>query len=236
MTSPDFSKFSESYDRMNAILSLGRHAAWRAAAAEDIPADAAEVLDLACGTGDFSFEIARRLPSARVAGLDLSPAMAAVAEKKRPPSAQGRVAFSVGDAADLSRFADESFDAATCAFGFRNFADRPRALAEVARVLKPGGVLVVLEFFRPPRGLVSAATRLWIKTAARIFARDHVAEYDYLADSIAAMTSMGEFAAIAREAGLEEVRRRKFFPATTCATFARRRHSAVAGMGTALRM
>ena len=223
MTSPDFSTFAESYDRMNAILSLGRHSAWRAAAAKDIPDDAMEVLDLACGTGDFSLEIARRHPSAKVTGLDLSAAMTAAAEKKLPPSAQGRVTFAVGDACDLSRFAACSFDAATCAFGFRNFADRPKALAEVARVLKPGGVLVVLEFFRPPRGPISAATRLWIKAAARIFARRHVAEYDYLADSIAATTSAEEFAALAGDAGFDEIRRRKFFPATTCATFAKRR-------------
>ena len=81
---------------------------------------------------------------------------------------------------------------------------------------------MVLEFFRPDRGLPPSAVRLWVKLAARIFARRHVAAYDYLADSIAETVSADEFSAMAGDADLAEVRRRAFPPATTCAVFRKR--------------
>lgn len=221
MDTPDFSDFARDYDRMNSILSLGRHGAWRSAAVREIPRNAKRVLDLACGTGDFSLEIAARIADAEVEGLDLSGEMVSLARAKLPERLANRVRFAVGDASDLSRFPDGSFDAVTCAFGFRNFADRKRALSEVVRVLRRDGVLVVLEFFRPSGGILPAATRLWIKFAARVFAARHVAAYDYLADSIARTVSADEFAEIARGAGCSEIRRTRFFPDTSCMVFRR---------------
>jgi demethylmenaquinone methyltransferase/2-methoxy-6-polyprenyl-1,4-benzoquinol methylase len=107
------------------------------------------ILDLATGTGDLALLLKASAPEAEVVGADFAPPMLEIARKKA--SARGlSVAFQEADALALP-FPDGSFDAVTIAFGFRNFADYRKALAELRRVLAPGGRLVILEFPRPPR-------------------------------------------------------------------------------------
>jgi demethylmenaquinone methyltransferase/2-methoxy-6-polyprenyl-1,4-benzoquinol methylase len=121
------------------------------------------VLDVATGTGDLAIELARRVyPGGEVLGSDFSEPMLERARSKAAAGAAGRVAprFEWGDALALAH-ADGSFDAATVGFGARNFADLGRGLREMARVVRPGGRVVVLEITTPTRPPLSLFYRLW---------------------------------------------------------------------------
>jgi demethylmenaquinone methyltransferase/2-methoxy-6-polyprenyl-1,4-benzoquinol methylase len=146
-----FASIAPGYDAFNAVASFGVDRIWRryvVRKAALTPASA--VLDLAAGTGDLSFALAKLGRPASVLGTDFSPEMLEVA-KRKAESYHGatRLSFQVEDAQALT-LADESFDVVTVAFGVRNFPDRAANFREVLRVLKPGGRYVVLEFSRPP--------------------------------------------------------------------------------------
>ena len=154
-----FSEIADGYDRMNRLLSLGMDRRWRRLAVAGAMVRPVRALDIACGTGDFAFELARRFEDAEVLGVDLSPKMLDVARRK---NASPRVVFAEGDAMRLAGISDCSFQLCSCAFGLRNFADRRQALREIARVLAPGGELIVLEFFRPCSSALWLAVSSWI--------------------------------------------------------------------------
>lgn len=218
-----FTRVADGYDRLNRILSLGLDVLWRRRAlallAGDLPdggRSATDILDLATGTADFAIAAARRFPEARVTGLDLTPAMLEIGARKAEEAGLARrIELMAGDATVLP-FADGVFDAALCAFGFRNFSDIPASLYEAARILRNGGQLVVLEFFRPRSALLGAFTSGWLKAVSALFAKGRAADYAYLRTSIARTCSAGEFAAMAREAGLALATEKFFFPACTC--------------------
>ena len=218
-----FTRVADGYDRLNRILSLGLDVLWRRRALALLSgcqpksgSRCLEILDLATGTADFAIAASRRFPEARVTGLDLTPAMLEIgARKVEEAGLARRIRLMVGDASALP-FADGSFDAALCAFGFRNFPDIPASLSETARILRNGGQLVVLEFFRPHSALLGAFTSVWLKTISTLFARGRAADYAYLRTSIAKTCSASEFAAMAREAGLASEMEKFFFPACTC--------------------
>ena len=203
---------------MNRIMSLGLDLLWRRLAIRSINLPpAARILDLACGTGDFTLELARRWPDAAITGVDLTPEMIELA---RPKLAGARnVAFSIGDAQELAIAGSESFDLVVCAFGFRNFPDKAKALAECARVLVPGGRLVVLELFRPGSKLLGAAVNAWLSAIAWIFAGGARREYRYLRKSVAGTSSAAEFTAIAQQNGFACSYCRFHPPAATCLVF-----------------
>jgi demethylmenaquinone methyltransferase/2-methoxy-6-polyprenyl-1,4-benzoquinol methylase len=145
-----FGRIAGRYDLANRLLSGGQDVAWRrrlvAAAVAGAPRD---VLDLATGSGDVAFALGRAEPGARITGADFCLPMLAEAERKKAASGGGaNVAFRPADALALP-FPSGSFDAVTIAFGLRNLADRARGLAEMRRVLRPGGRLLVLEFSQP---------------------------------------------------------------------------------------
>jgi demethylmenaquinone methyltransferase/2-methoxy-6-polyprenyl-1,4-benzoquinol methylase len=157
------------YDALNSAMTAGLHHRWRERAADlarVAPGD--RVLDVATGTGDLALELARRVgPAGEVLGSDFSEGMLARARTKaehaeRSPGAldAGAMHFEWGDALALS-YPDDSFDAATVGFGARNFSDLGRGLAEMARVVRPGGRVVVLEFTTPTRPPMSIFYRLW---------------------------------------------------------------------------
>ena len=218
-----FARVADGYDRLNRILSLGMDIVWRRRALARLRRLLGEgadrplaILDVATGTADFALAAARCFPAARVTGLDLTPAMLAIgARKVAAAGLTGRIALQPGDAAALP-FADASFDATLCAFGFRNFPDISASLAEVARILRNGGRLVALEFFRPRSALLGAFTAGWLKSLSTVFAKGHAADYAYLRASISKTCSAGEFAAMAREAGLATDREEFFLPACSC--------------------
>lgn len=147
-----FDSIARDYDRLNHILSLGVDRCWRKRALKWINDGNPDkkVLDIACGTGDFSIEIARHsAPETKVCGIDLSEGMLEIMRRKVAEAAlEDRISAEQGNS-EAMRFADDSFDRATIAFGIRNFEHRDIALKEILRVLKPGGRLVILELSVP---------------------------------------------------------------------------------------
>ena len=174
-------------------------------------------LDLACGTGDFAAALLERHPSASITCVDLTPEMLDIARAKLANAPDVR--FLAADAQNLSPFGDGSFDLVVCAFGFRNFPDKAKALAECRRILAPGGELVVLELFRPRSRLLGGIVRMWLAVVAAIFAGGSRKEYAYLRSSVAGTVTANEFIRMAKDAGFTSARRRFLFPAATALAF-----------------
>ncbi len=225
-----FGRIAPKYDRMNRIMSLSLDRRWRRAALDllstttnhQLPTtnyqlSTISALDLACGTGDFAAALFERHPSASVTCVDLTPEMLDIARAKLADAQD--VHFIAADAQDLSQFGDGSFGLVTCAFGFRNFPDKVKALAECRRVLAPGGELVVLEFFRPRSRLLGGIVRLWLAAVAGIFAGGSRREYAYLRSSVAGTVTADEFIRMAKDVGFASVHRRFLFPAATALAF-----------------
>ena len=206
-----FDRIAGVYDRMNHVMSAGLHHQWRARAAdlaEVGPGD--RVLDVATGTGDLAFALAERVaPGGAVVGSDFSEAMLARARQKgsagAPPGVE--IAFEAGNALELP-YPDDGFDAATVAFGARNFSDLDRGLAEMARVTRPGGRVVVLEITTPQRPPLSWFHRVWfdrlIPGLGRL-AGDPDA-YAYLPNSVRRFPAPEALAAALERAGMEDIR------------------------------
>ena len=226
-----FDRIARVYDPMNTAMSAGLHHRWRARAADLAGVGpGGRVLDLATGTGDMALELAARVwPGGEVVGADFSEAMLdrARAKSARPPAdgaARPRVEprFEWADAMALP-YPDDRFDAATIAFGVRNFEDLPRGLAEMARVVRPGGRVVVLEMTTPTRAPLSLFYRVWfdrlvpalgrlVGTLARLVSRggkgagEAMGEaYSYLPSSVRRFPGPAELAAEMGRAGITGV-------------------------------
>ena len=216
-----FASVATRYDHMNRLMSLALDRRWRRAALSSAtlpPAGA--VLDLACGTGDFSIELLRLHANASITCIDITPEMLEIAKGKL--SFAKDVRFATGDAQDLSKLATGSFSLIICAFGFRNFPDKAMVLAECRRLLAPGGELVVLELFRPVSRILGWCVSLWLAAIAFIFAHPTLRQYAHLRRSIARTVRADEFVALAEANGF--LLRKKTFlpPAATALTFQRR--------------
>lgn len=193
-----FDSIAPAYDFMNMAMTFGLHRYWRNRALSMLarrlpqPPASLRILDVACGTGDVTFRLARMFaPRATIDGIDLSKGMLAVARRRLAamPAAQRRaVIFTEGDCLALP-YADSSFDAVTVAYGVRNFANLRAGYAEMLRVLKPGGTLCVIELCEPRNPLMRAGYRLYsrhlIPLMGRMVSGDKSA-YTYLPRSIAA--------------------------------------------------
>ena len=183
-----FTEIAPAYDLNNTLHSFGRDRAWRRRAvrlARVRPGE--EVLDVACGTGALS-EAFSRSGAARVVGVDYTEGMLEVArEKARRLPEHNRPEYDFADAMDLP-FAARSFDVVTIAFGIRNVAEPDRALHEFARVLRPGGRLIILEFAEPSNRILRMGnafyTRRVMPFTASLIARDRSGAYKYLPRSI----------------------------------------------------
>lgn len=186
-----FDNIAHSYDLLNRAMTLGIDRLWRrkvvAQVAECSPA---RILDVATGTGDLAIQLARAIPGAEITGVDLSEGMLDVGRKKvEDAGLAARITLEKADCLSLP-FPDNNFDAITVAFGVRNFEHLEQGYAEMARVLRPGGRLVVLELSVPPSPVVrpfyNIYTRAVIPLMGRIVSADNSA-YTYLPRSIAAM-------------------------------------------------
>jgi demethylmenaquinone methyltransferase / 2-methoxy-6-polyprenyl-1,4-benzoquinol methylase len=205
-----FDRVAARYDLLNSLMSAGLHHRWRERAAEIAglgPGDSA--LDVCCGTGDLTLELAGRVaPGGHVVGCDFSEPMLDLAREKTLARGVAGVRFEWADALQLPYDAGR-FDAVTVGFGVRNFADRDRGLAEMARVLRPGGRLVILEFTQPRRRPFSTFYSLWFDRIAPILGRisDDPEAYAYLAESVRSFPGpRGLAERMDRSAGLEQIR------------------------------
>jgi len=204
-----FDRIAGVYDLMNTAMTAGLHHRWRERAAERAelePGDSA--LDACCGTGDLAFELARRVgPQGSVIGSDFSERMLELARRKAADRTGAPVRFEYGDALALAHD-DGSFDAVTVGFGVRNLADLDRGVAELARVLKPGGRLVILEITQPQRPPLSTFFSLWFDRLVPLlgrFAGDREA-YAYLPESVKRFPPPEGLALVMDRAGLERIR------------------------------
>ena len=203
-----FDRIADRYDLMNSVMSAGMHHRWRERAADLARVGAGDsALDVCCGTGDLALELSRRvLPGGRVVGLDFSAPMLELAQEKSQ-DAGAPVRWVQGNALDLP-FADGEFDAATVGFGARNVVDLEGGIAQMARVVRPGGRVVILEITTPRRPPLSWFYAVWFDRIVPLLgtvAGDRDA-YTYLPDSVRRFPPADELAALMDRVGLREVR------------------------------
>ena len=202
-----FDRIASFYDPMNSVMTAGMHHRWRERAADLAtvgPGDRA--LDIATGTGDLALALARRVGAeGEVVGSDFSEEMLAVARRKAG-AAGAAITFEWGNALDLP-YEDGRFDAATVGFGARNFSDLDRGLTEMARVVRPGGRVVVLEITTPVKPPLSTFYRLWFDHAVPVIGRltGEPDAYTYLPNSVKRFPGPHELAARMAAAGLTDV-------------------------------
>jgi demethylmenaquinone methyltransferase / 2-methoxy-6-polyprenyl-1,4-benzoquinol methylase len=184
-----FDRIASVYDPLNTAMTAGLHHRWRARAADLAQVGpGSRALDVASGTGDLAIELARRVsPGGEVVGSDFSENMLVIGRKKAakrfehageerrpaesgPPEEGASLRFEWADALALP-YPDDSFDAATVGFGARNFSDLRRGLAEMARVVRPGGRVVVLEITTPTKPPLSIFYRLWFDRIVPLIGR-----------------------------------------------------------------
>ncbi len=198
-----FDRISRFYDVMNSVMTAGLHHSWRRRAVELArlgPGDRA--LDVATGTGDLAVELAHRVgPGGTVIGCDFSDSMLEQARAKAP-----QLTWEWANALELP-YPDASFDAATVGFGARNFSDLDRGLAEMARVVRPGGRVVVLEITTPTRPPLSTFFSIWFNRLVPALGRltGDPDAYTYLPSSVKRFPGPESLAARLAAAGLADV-------------------------------
>jgi demethylmenaquinone methyltransferase/2-methoxy-6-polyprenyl-1,4-benzoquinol methylase len=207
-----FSGIAPWYDFMNRLLSLRRDIIWRRELVRglDLPPGAL-ILDLAAGTLDVSLEILRQQPDSQVVAADFSLAMLFKGKEKLKGSrTAGKILPVAADAYGLP-FGEAQFDAITIAFGIRNLPDRVAALKEMHRVLKPGGIVAILEFIPPESGWLQNFYKIYLNgllpLVGRLFSK-HTFAYSYLAESINTFPTAEAFGRQMQVAGFGEVRKR----------------------------
>ena len=199
-----FDKVSARYDRTNTVLSVGNDVLWRAATTRAVaPHRGERILDLAAGTGTSSASLARS--GATVIAADFSEGMLEVGRRRQ--AGVGNIEFVHADAQDLP-FGDREFDAVTMSFGLRNVHEPKRALAELFRVTKPGGRIVICEFSTPPNRLLRRGYALYLKRVLPVVSRvtsSDAPAYGYLGDSILDWPDQRTLSGWIRDAGYAEV-------------------------------
>lgn len=205
-----FDRIAGFYDRMNTVMTAGLHRSWRRRAAELAEVSPGDrVLDVATGTGDLALTVASRVaPSGEVVGVDFSPRMLEVARRKAVSQgpADVTVRFESANALALP-FPTGAFAAATVGFGARNFSDLERALAEMARVVRPGGRVVVLEITTPTRPPLSTFFHIWFDRVVPVLGRlaGDAAAYSYLPNSVRRFPGPEQLAAVMARSGLSGI-------------------------------
>jgi demethylmenaquinone methyltransferase/2-methoxy-6-polyprenyl-1,4-benzoquinol methylase len=203
-----FDRIAGLYDRMNTVMTAGLHHEWRRRAV-DLAAlsPGGRALDVATGTGDLALELATRVgPDGEVVATDFSERMLELAREKAASQNGTAVRFETANALSLP-YADGEFDAATVGFGARNFSDLTRGLAEMTRVVHPGGRVVVLEITTPRRPPLSTFFEVWFDRV--VPALGHLADseaYSYLPSSVRRFPGPEQLAGLMWECGLRRIR------------------------------
>lgn len=204
-----FDRISGVYDRMNRVMTAGLDQTWRERAADRVRLEPGQrALDLCCGTGDLALSLAERVgPEGHVTGADFSRPMLELAEQKAAGAGIAQAEFQWADALDLP-YDDESFDAVTISFGARNLADLPKGLAEMHRVLKPGGRLAILEITQPSRQPLAAFFGLWFDRIVPMLGKvaGDSSAYTYLPESVRSFPDAKTLAGELDAAGFRHVR------------------------------
>ena len=203
-----FAGIAHRYDLLNSVLSFNRHKSWRRHAvrlARLCPGDTA--LDICTGTGDFALDLYRVVgPTGTVVASDFCAPMVRLGKEKTDRASDHRIGMMIGDALRLP-YRSDLFDAVTVGFGIRNVADTQQAFVEMARVAKPGGRVVCLEFNRPPNPLLRAVIAFYersvLPTIGGLLSRREA--YTYLQASIQRFHSREELTQIMENAGLTDV-------------------------------
>ena len=209
-----FDSIAHKYDFLNHFLSLNIDKIWRRKSIKLLKkSQPKNVLDVATGTGDFAFEIYKSLQAEKIIGIDISKGMLKIGkEKAEKKQLTHIIEFKEGDSENI-KFPDNSFDAVTVAFGVRNFEDLDKGLAEMIRVLKPGGEVVVLEFSRPEKFPVKQLYNFYFKrvlpTIGKLFSKD-MSAYSYLPESVDAFPYGKKFVDKMQSAGFKNISEKKF--------------------------
>lgn len=200
-----FDNIAERYDFLNHFLSAGIDHLWRRKALRKAAIqEGIRILDVACGTGDLSFEALKYKPES-ICGIDLSEKMLTIARQKYlQKNFTAPVTFECGDCEQLP-YPDNTFGLVMAAFGVRNFENLEKGLAEMARVLEPGGKIMILEFSKPGNIMLGGLFRIYFRfllpLVGRLISGDDSA-YTYLPESVGAFPSGKDFAAKLAQAGL----------------------------------
>ncbi|RYY35410.1 MAG: bifunctional demethylmenaquinone methyltransferase/2-methoxy-6-polyprenyl-1,4-benzoquinol methylase UbiE [Sphingobacteriaceae bacterium] len=207
-----FNNISKTYDFLNHFLSLGIDIIWRKKAINELKQDKPKlILDVATGTGDFAFEALTILKPEKIIGVDISQGMLDIAKQKIAKRGLGdKFEVKLGDSEGLPFNAD-GFDAVTVAFGVRNFENLEAGMADIFRVLKPGGKVVVLEFSKPKAFPVKQLYNFYFSYITpgigKLFSKDSRA-YAYLPESVAAFPDGKNFTALMDKVGFKHTKNR----------------------------
>ena len=207
-----FNDIAPTYDKLNHILSFEIDRLWRRRVVRILRRKGAKrILDMATGTGDLAIDIARKISGSSIFAADFSSEMLAIARKKiEKQGLDERITLEECNVESIP-LADESVDAATVAFGVRNFEHQKEALIELKRTIKPEGHLIVLEFSNPKCAFVRWVYKLYshniLPAIGRAISRNNSA-YQYLPDSIDKFATPESYMALLREVGFSKVSRR----------------------------
>jgi demethylmenaquinone methyltransferase / 2-methoxy-6-polyprenyl-1,4-benzoquinol methylase len=205
-----FDRIAGRYDLLNTIMSARMHHRWRSRTVDLLdPPRGGRALDVCCGTGDLALELKRRMgPDADVSGVDFSEQMLELARDKANRHGLD-ISYVAGNALELA-YPDSSFDVATVGFGIRNLVDLERGVREMARVVRPGGSVAILEITTPRRLPLSWFYSIWffrIVPLLGVLTRDRQA-YSYLPDSVRRFPPASALAELMGRSGLRDVRYR----------------------------
>jgi demethylmenaquinone methyltransferase/2-methoxy-6-polyprenyl-1,4-benzoquinol methylase len=193
------------YDFLNRFLSGGADIAWRKKAIRELrEIDPKSILDVATGTGDLPIMMMKMLNPEQITGIDISDGMLDIGRKKISKlHLENQITLLSGDA-EIILFGDNSFDAVTVAFGVRNFQNLEKGIAEMFRILRPGGKLVILEFSKPEKGLFLSFYKVYLRMIAPRIGKmvsGNLDAYKYLNDSVNAFPEGEVFTRILEKTG-----------------------------------
>ncbi|MDD3436831.1 MAG: bifunctional demethylmenaquinone methyltransferase/2-methoxy-6-polyprenyl-1,4-benzoquinol methylase UbiE [Candidatus Gastranaerophilales bacterium] len=201
-----FNRISNDYDKLNDIMSFGLHRFIKKDIIKNLGFKNAKILDLCTGTGDLAGILKARYPQSQVTGVDFSPNMLEIAKKKNP-----RIEFLQADCTQLP-FENESFDLCVISFGLRNIEEMEKAISEIYRVLKKGGIFINLDLGKPNKFFnffLKPYMYLWIATMGKFFHGDET-PYKYLAVSNETFPSPEELIKIYEKTGFSNIKNKNY--------------------------